>query len=194
MPYSLSVSASIVFLVPAQVQGLRGGQAGNGKGPSRHPAHELSLAGLRPGRDLAARAVELYRKPAGNPAETLLRWSDTCRREALVVDLDSAGKIQSIAATALGPAAGRCAVPARRPWRTGRGLGLGDSRRRVFALYGQPDSRSPSTREGKQLELLYYAFDWAGPDVPQVMQVLCTLEKDGQPGRVVEITLAASSL
>jgi hypothetical protein len=61
-------------------------------------------------------------------------------------------------------------------------------------LYGQPDSQSASTNGGQQLELLYYAFDWAGPDVPQVMEVLCTAEKDGKPGRVVEITLAASSL
>jgi len=42
--------------------------------------------------------------------------------------------------------------------------------------------------------LLYYAFDWAGSDVPQVMEVLCTVEHDGKPGRVIEITLAASSL
>jgi hypothetical protein len=42
--------------------------------------------------------------------------------------------------------------------------------------------------------LWYYAFDWAGPDVPQVMEVVCTREKDGQAGRVVEITLAAPSL
>ena len=61
-------------------------------------------------------------------------------------------------------------------------------------LYGEPDSRSPSTKGGQRLELLYYAFDWAGPDVPQVMEVLCTVEKDGMPARVVEITLAASSL
>jgi hypothetical protein len=30
--------------------------------------------------------------------------------------------------------------------------------------------------------------------VPQLMEVLCTVEKDGKPGRVVEITLAVSSL
>jgi hypothetical protein len=42
--------------------------------------------------------------------------------------------------------------------------------------------------------LWYYAFDWAGPDVPQVMEVVCTKEQDGQPGYVVEITLAAPSL
>lgn len=55
-------------------------------------------------------------------------------------------------------------------------------------------SRSPSTKNGQPLELLYYAFDWAGPDVPQVLEVVCTAPKDGTPGRVVEITLAASSL
>jgi len=42
--------------------------------------------------------------------------------------------------------------------------------------------------------LLYYAFDWAGPEVPQVMEVVCTAPKDGTPGKVVEITLAAGSL
>jgi len=42
--------------------------------------------------------------------------------------------------------------------------------------------------------LLYYAFDWTGPDTPQVMEVVCTVGENGEPGRVVEITLAASSL
>jgi hypothetical protein len=37
-------------------------------------------------------------------------------------------------------------------------------------------------------------MDWARADVPQVMEVLCTPEKDGKPGSVVEITLAAASL
>ena len=64
----------------------------------------------------------------------------------------------------------------------------------MIALYGQPGTRGPSTKGGQQLELFYYAFDWAGPDVPQVMTVLCTPAKDGKPGRVVEITLAAPSL
>lgn len=56
------------------------------------------------------------------------------------------------------------------------------------------DSRSPSTKGGQRLELWYYAFGWAGPNVAQVMEVLCTLEKDGEPGRAVEIRLAAASL
>jgi hypothetical protein len=77
---------------------------------------------------------------------------------------------------------------------TGMGLRLGDSAARMVQFYGQTNSRSPSTKDGQQLELLYYAFDWAGPDVPQLMEVLCSMEKDGEPGRVVEIALAASSL
>ncbi|MGB0035302.1 MAG: hypothetical protein WBP79_07505 [Candidatus Acidiferrales bacterium] len=42
----------------------------------------------------------------------------------------------------------------------------------------------------EQLQLYFYGFDWAGPDVPQVMEVSC----GEATGRVVEITLAASSL
>jgi len=87
-----------------------------------------------------------------------------------------------------------CKTQAPSPWRTGLGLRVSDPTTKVLELYGEPDSRSPSTRDGQPLELWYYAFDWAGPDVPQVMEVLCTREKDGKPGRVIEITLAAPSL
>lgn len=58
---------------------------------------------------------------------------------------------------------------------------------------GEPDLRSPSTNDGQRLELLCYAFEWAGPDVPQVMTVLGTVEKDDKLGRVVEIRPAAFS-
>jgi hypothetical protein len=34
----------------------------------------------------------------------------------------------------------------------------------------------------------------AGADVPQVIELLCTREARGKPGRVVEITLAGPSL
>ena len=47
-------------------------------------------------------------------------------------------------------------------WSTGMGLRLGSSTRRVLQLYGEPDSRSPSTKAGQRLELLCYAFEWAG--------------------------------
>ena len=81
-----------------------------------------------------------------------------------------------------------------RDWKTGPGLRMFDTEERLLQLCGKPDSVSPSTRNGQPLELWYYAFDWAGDNVPQVMEVLCTREADGKPGRVIEITLAAPSL
>ena len=89
---------------------------------------------------------------------------------------------------------GACETNRGPQWATGRGLHPGDSVERAVALYGEPNSRSPSTKNGQPLELLYCAFDWAGPDVPQVMEVVCTVPKDRTRGRVVEITLAAGSL
>jgi hypothetical protein len=79
-----------------------------------------------------------------------------------------------------------CAAQPPSPWKTGRGLRVWDSTSAALKLYGEPDSRSPSTKEGQPLELWYYAFDW--------MEVLCTREADGMPGLVVEITLAGPSL
>ena len=76
------------------------------------------------------------------------------------------------------------------PWKTGRGLALRDSKQRVIELYGEPNSMSPSVGHGQELELLFYAFDWAGSDVPQVMEVTC----DRASGQVIEITLAFPSL
>ena len=58
------------------------------------------------------------------------------------------------------------------------------------AVYGEPDSRGPSTRQDEETEFLYYAFDWAGSEVPQVLEVTC----NQKTGRVVQITLAAQSL
>jgi hypothetical protein len=110
----------------------------------------------------------------------------------LVADIDGDERIQVIR---LGKGrATDCATESAKLWATGRGLKLDDDVNTVSRLYGPPDSKSPSTRDGQPLELWYYAFDWAGPDVPQVMEVLCTREQDGKPGRVVEITLAAPSL
>ena len=86
-----------------------------------------------------------------------------------------------------------CASGAAFTFAAGKGLRIGDSKPRAVAIYGEPGSVSPSTKNGQPLELLYYAFDWAGHDVPQVMEVVCTAPKDGSTGRVVEITLAAGT-
>jgi hypothetical protein len=123
-------------------------------------------------------------------------WEEGCRKSSLIISYDSTQRIETIRVRMMqGSIDADCfAKSETEPWRTGRGLAIKDSTAKTIQLYGQPDSKSPSTRDGQPLELWYYAFDWAGPDVPQVMEVLCTPEKEGQPGRVVEITLAAPSL
>lgn len=158
-------------------------------------ANEFTLAGLRPGRDTLARAMQLYHnvdpKSSTNDSQTV--WLDACAKHMLTVDFDADKKIQVIR-TGLSPSPANCRAASTNVWKTGHGLAVGDSTVKLAQLYGPPDSKSPSTRDGQPLELWYYAFDWAGPDVPQVMEVLCTREAEGQPGKVVEITLAAPSL
>jgi hypothetical protein len=158
--------------------------------------NEFTLGALRPGRDNLARAA-LLNKQFGNgkslPGEQTA-WYDVCRDLSLTVDTDKDKHIEVLRVAAWGGSSADCSVKTPSPWKTGLGLRVGEPTQKLAGLYGQPDSKSPSTRDGQPLELWYYAFDWAGPDVPQVMEVLCTREKDGQPGQVIEITLAAPSL
>jgi hypothetical protein len=178
---------------------------------------ELTLAGLRPGQDDFAKAQKLFRKPSLTKFDgTNPIWHDACRHQSLsiITDPDS-GTIQEVrvsennskfASATPPPTAAESGCPsgasvsaastnaARSGWVTGHGLLIGSSCSRTLELYGQPGSRGPSTKDGQQLELLYYAFDWAGPDVPQVMAILCTPGSNAKPGRVVEITLMAPSL
>jgi hypothetical protein len=182
--------------------------------------NELTLAGLRPGRDAVKRAKQQYEGYwiADHPGEAnAIHICGSCTGSILRIEADSNGIIQQIVVTegkdvekvqlrngmAFGtcadygegwPRAGGAKSSLKSPWITGHKIGLHSSVPELLLVYGEPDSRSPSTKDGQPLELWYYAFDWAGPDIPQVMEVLCTKEKDGQPGRVVEITLAAPSL
>jgi len=161
---------------------------------SAHRANELTLAGLRPGRDTATRAIQLYKKPSKSDSQNnQMSWGATCQTQRLFLDLEADKTIRVIRAMETPPPVD-CPVLSPGPWKTGRGLGVGDAAAKVVELYGEPESRSPSTKDGHPLELMYYAFDWAGPDVPQVMEVLCTKAEEGKPGRVMEITLAAPSL
>jgi hypothetical protein len=161
-----------------------------------HRTNELTLAGLQPGQGGLERAAKLngqFGKGKELPGDQVV-WIDPCTDSSLTLDYDKAKRIQVIRVGVYCCSTGDCTVALHTQWKTGRGLKLKDSTAKLSQLYGEPDSRSPSTKDGQPLELWYYAFDWAGPDVPQVMEVLCTKEKDGQPGRVVEITLAAPSL
>jgi hypothetical protein len=184
-------------------------------------ANELTLAGLRPGRDTAVRAKAKYGTKDMTAADGVLDWK--CGNWKMTVDLDEKDTVRTVSlAEEKAPKAApgnvvtntttKIPIPCylrgptalelergkgfsfRNAWITGKRLGLGDSSKRLLQIYGDPDSRSPSTKDGQPLELWYYAFDWAGADVPQVMEVLCTKEANGNPGRVVEITLAAPSL
>jgi hypothetical protein len=161
-----------------------------------HRTNELTLAGLRPGVDHVARAIAKYKTPAfGTRGETSFGWDDICRVESLFLDTEASGKVMTIRVSSHDKwTTADCDRLPRSPWRTGHDLAVYDSTNRLLQLYGSPDSKSPSTRDGQPLELWYYAFDWAGENVPQVMEVLCTREADGKAGRVVEITLAAPSL
>lgn len=169
-----------------------------GKTTAIHRANELTLAGLRPGKDSLARAKQLNLNRRMDPKsvtnDAQLVWSDVCQGETLAVDLDAEQTIQVVRVASNAEPTTKCATPVARTWKTGRGLAVGDSVSKLVEVYGEPDSRSPSTKGGQQLELWYYAFDWAGENVPQVMEVLCTVGSGGRPGRVVEITLAAPSL
>jgi hypothetical protein len=169
--------------------------------PQKSRANELTLAGIRPGRDTLA--AEQKKFPPGLTAKAadsvgaqdavgIPTWTD-CRERTLSLEVDAADRIQSVdieAPRSQAPLSCGRPLPPERFWSTGRGLRLNDSRERVLAIYGAPGSRGPSVKNGRELELLYYAFDWAGPDVPQVMEISC----ERSTGRVVEILLAAPSL
>jgi hypothetical protein len=159
--------------------------------------NETLLAGLRPGRDTVAVAEKRF-KVKNAPVEagsTSREWRDDCSGRSIHLEFDPKTVIQSVTITTLGTPEGKCSD--RRPdfldprnWLTGLGLRMGDSQDRVVAVYGEPNSGGPASKNGQDLVLLYYQFDWAGSDVPQVMEVLCARET----GRVVEITLAFPSL
>ncbi|MGH9702480.1 MAG: hypothetical protein ACRD4K_03810, partial [Candidatus Acidiferrales bacterium] len=156
---------------------------------------------LHPGKDTLAQAKLALGEKSGivSPDDhRVWTWRDPCSRQSLRVESDDRGIIQILTVSSLDapPALARSCRPdqPRSPlataWKTGKGLEIGDSRDRLFKLYGSPNSRSPSLRGNQELELYFYVFDWAGSDVPQVMEVYC----DHTTGRVVEITLAFPSL
>lgn len=161
-------------------------------------ANELTLAGLRPGRDKIISPAKTFRglEQDTDPSGTLL-WGDICTHRQLKVE---AGKDHIIRAITAGygykpDIMAKCLASVTDPKRlklleTGHGLVLGDACSKVIETYGKPESESPSANGNEALELYFYAFDWAGSDVPQVLDVTCS----STTGKVVEMMLAASSL
>jgi hypothetical protein len=174
--------------------GLAGTNAQQAMGTQRH--NELTLAGLRPGKSKLPKDGKIpgFRGPTMSD-DTGVYWSAPCYGDRLQVQENTSRIVETVTvslfgARLLGECKGGNETALRRELRSGRGVGLGDACARVTELYGEPESRSPSVRGSLKLELLFYSFDWAGEDVPQSMEVSC----DPASGRVVEITLAASTL
>lgn len=170
--------------------------AQNSARPGRY--NELTLAGLRPGRDSLTVAQKHYKAKYSSSEEAGSRekqWGDPCTGHSLTLDLDPQGVIQEVTVSALVPLDGKCQsrrneVLDEKDWVTGRGLHLGDPEDRVSQLYGEPKSSGPSVKGDTELEFLSYPFDWMGSDVPQVMQIYCARDT----GKVVEIMLAFPSV
>jgi hypothetical protein len=158
--------------------------------------NELTLASIQPGRDKLAgiekQLSDHLRAEEGDSAGSHA-WTDPCSGRRLALEVDRAGVIQTITISSA-TTHENCKSktdPKRDPlWVTGLGLRLGDASEHVVDIYGAPSSGGPSVKQGHELELMFYMFDWAGSDVPQVMEVSC----DKETGRVVEIMLAFPSL
>jgi hypothetical protein len=191
-----AVSAAAASASAAGTAAARISPAGPGQ-IAAHRGNETMLAGLRPGRDAFAVAEKRFKGKSVSEEQnsTVRQWRDDCSGRAIRLEIDAKSVIQSVTLTTLGTQEGKCSD--RRPdfldpryWLTGLGLRMGDSQDRVVGIYGEPNSSGPASKNGQELEMMYYQFDWAGSDVPQVMEVLCARES----GRVVEITLAFPSL
>jgi hypothetical protein len=194
MKFWLSVSWVLAATAPC-ISGAR--SASGAPQDAAHRNNETLLAGLRPGRDALAAAEKRFKTKSlsEEPNSGTKEWRDDCSGRSIRLELNAKSVIQSVTITTLGAQEGKCSD--RRPdfldpknWVTGMGLRMGDSQDRVAGLYGEPNSSGPASKNGQELELMYYQFDWAGSDVPQVMEVLCARDT----GRVVEITLAFPSL
>ncbi len=163
----------------------------------RKGVNETLLAGLRPGRDTFAVAEKRFKLKnlAERQDSGIKEWRDDCSGRSIRLELDAKSTIQSITITTLGFQEGKCGDKRvefldAKNWVTGSGLRIGDPQDRVNDYYGEPNSSGPAAKNGQELEMMSYQFDWAGSDVPQVMEVLCARDT----GRVVEITLAFPSL
>jgi hypothetical protein len=197
MKFWICASLALAAVCAAAASEQQATPASAVKGPALRRMNETLLAGLRPGRDTFAVAQKRLKPKELSDDSTpgSKEWRDACSGRSIRLEVDAKAVIQSVTLTTVGKQEGKCSD--RRPdfldprfWLTGLGLRMGDSQDRVVALYGEPNSGGPATKNGQDFDLMYYQFDWAGSDVPQVMEILCARET----GRVVEITLAFPGL
>jgi hypothetical protein len=181
------LAALVALVLQAGLQAMQHGRV-----------NELTLAGLRPGHDKVSAPTKEFRDLERDSAVTdAYVWGDICMHRELRVDADANGVVKAVTVGSKykPDVMAKCAASVMDPKRlkliaSGHGLQLGDACGRIEEIYGKAESRSPSVKGSDKLELYLYTFDWAGPDVPQVMEVSC----DAATQTVAEITLAASSL
>lgn len=190
----VSTAAVLLWVAPAGIAG------GDREEPKRK--NETTLAGLRPGKDKLRTAVNVhgpYYRQVVPGANDVVAWVDGTKHRMVRLELDKDEVIQSVTVSAIDALIDEPRDPKKEPetplpsvkLTTGRGVRI--SRNvcsEVEYTYGKPNSSGPSTQHGNELTLLYYSFDWAGPKVPQVMEVSC----ERSSGIVVQITLAFPSL
>jgi hypothetical protein len=185
---------ALVWSAPVEIAGRA---ASEGK-----RQNELSLAGLRPGRDklrTATNAFGPYYRKVVPDADDVVAWVDKAKHRLVRLELDKDGVIQSVTVSSIDPLIDQPRETKSEPdvqlpsvkLASGRGIRVAHNVcREVEQTYGPPNSEGPSAQHGNDLRLLYYAFDWAGPKVPQVMEVSC----ERTTGMVMQITLSYPSL
>jgi hypothetical protein len=187
MKFWLCVSLLALTVSAGAVSQKHGGEKGK---------NELTLGAIQPGRDKLSGVEKqlsdhLRAEESDSPAGHA--WTDPCSGRRLALEVDRAGVIQTVTISSSNSHE-NCKSkvdPKKDPlWVTGSGIRLGDLSEHVVEVYGAPSSGGPSVKQGHELELMFYMFDWAGSDVPQVMEISC----DKETGRVVEIMLAFPSL
>jgi hypothetical protein len=166
------------------------------KQKSAQGKNELTLGAIQPGRDKLAgveKVLNDHLRLEDGDSTGGRAWTDPCSGRRLSLEVDRAGVIQTVTISS-STSHENCKSkvdPKKDPlWVTGQGIHLGDLSEHVVEIYGAPSSGGPSVKQGHELELMFYMFDWAGSDVPQVMEISC----DKETGRVVEIMLAFPSL
>ena len=159
--------------------------------------NELTLAGLRPGHDKISAPAREFRDLQLDAAVTdAYLWGDICTHRELRVEAEGGVvKTVTVGSKYKPEIMAKCAASVVDPKRlkliaSGHGLQLGDACGRIEEIYGKAESRSPSVAGSDKLELYLYKFDWAGTDVPQVMEVSC----NDSSQTVAEMTLAAATL
>lgn len=151
-------------------------------------ASELTLAGLRPGRDKLERAVALYGKrytEAYPNTPDLLLWADLRKRLFLRLELREDKTIDAVTVASFGPKdTPSTSLPASAA-ASGRGLRLGDRLEKALRLYGPPYFQGLSTEGERELILVVHKFR-AEEDQPQILET----SYDPKTQRLVKMTLS----